>query len=226
MASSVLDIYNAALSAARAKGRLASLTDRSRGREECDIWYPIVRKQVQEGAFWPACRQSARLSLVANRTATADWVEADPEPQYLYTYALPANYLRAWHLASYARFNIGFRPETDENVLYTNQKDPVLLYAAEAENPVHWNASLVSAIIHALAASIVGPMSGDLRLQQTQFNLANDILIQAQTEAANSIQPHLEHVPETLRDRGYSDTQDSIFLYPFGSLFTAAITNV
>ena len=67
MAQTVLALYNQALSAVRARGRLSSPTENSREREECDIWYPTVRDVVQESAYWESCRTTERLTLLKER---------------------------------------------------------------------------------------------------------------------------------------------------------------
>ena len=56
-----LEIYNMALSAARSQGNLASLTQETRGRQECDRWYNLVIDVTQEAAYWPCCK--TRITL-------------------------------------------------------------------------------------------------------------------------------------------------------------------
>src|SRR6056297_3535544 len=106
--SSALDIYNTALSAVHAKGRLSSLDENSREREECDIWYDTVVRTVQEAAFWSSSRQLDYLPLAKERNPQADWLVTDPMPQYRFKYSLPQDCLRPWHLTNYDRFSLAY----------------------------------------------------------------------------------------------------------------------
>lgn len=223
---SVLAVYNAALSAVGAKGRIASFSDKNRGREECDIWYELVRDTVQEASYWPACRRVERLTFLAERDLTQNWAVGNPEPQYTYVYALPEDYLRAWHMADFARFSISYDNTRSRRVLHTNTSTPVLIYAAVAEEPRFWSPLMRLATIHGLAAHVARPITGSGQMQQMQIQLANLYLERAQTAAANTMRNQIEHVPEALRVRGYDTPSLSAYYMPFGPSFEAAIINV
>lgn len=225
MASTVLDIYNAAISAAHGKGRLSSLTDNTVEREECDIWYPIVRDTVQEAAHWDTCRETERLTLIKERDASLSWAAGDPESQYIYSYALPNNYLRAWNLTNFQHFTISFDATNNKNILNTNFKSAVLIYGGLRDNPAFWSAGMIAATIHGLASFIVGPLTGQDRVQQLQLQLANNILFSAQAVNANNAGFIPETIPPALIARGYSEGQETRFYYPYGQTFAAATAN-
>lgn len=222
MTTTVLGIYNAALSAVRAKGRLSSLLDESREREECDFWYPLVHNRVQEAAFWPSCRQTARLALLQERDTSLDWAPGDPEAQFHYSYALPSNYLRAWHLINFEQFSISFDASRTRNVLSTNVPNAVLIYAAAQENPVFWTPGQQQATIYALAAAIAGPISGQNSLQDINYNLADQMIMMARADAQMSVSLPLDTLPPALAARGYTDYRDTRYYYPYGALFGEA----
>ena len=221
MASTVLDIYNAAISAAHGKGRLSSLTDNTVEREECDIWYPIVRDTVQEAAHWDTCRETERLTLIKKRDASLSWAAGDPESQYIYSYALPINYLRAWNLTDFQHFTISFDAAKNKNILNTNFKNAVLIYGGLRDNPAFWSAGMTTATIHALA-SFVAVRD---RVQQLELELANNILFSAQAVNANNANFTPETIPPALIARGYSEAQETRFYYPYGQTFAAATAN-
>jgi hypothetical protein len=222
MTTTVLGIYNAALSAVRAKGRLSSITDESREREECDFWYPLVRNRVQEAAFWPGSRRTARLALLQERDFTVAWADGDPETQFKYSYALPSDYLRAWHLINYEQFSISFDATRTRNVLSTNASPALLIYGAVQENPVFWSPGQQQATIYALAAAIAGPISGQNSLQDINYNLADQMIMAARADTQMGVSLQVETLPPALAIRGYTDYKETRYYYPYGMLFGEA----
>lgn len=222
MTTTVLGIYNAALSAVRAKGRLSSLSDDSREREECDFWYPMIRDRVQEAAFWPSSRSTERLALLNTRDQTVAWTAGDPENQFIYSYALPSNYLRAWHLVDFSIFSISFDATRTRNVLSTNTELATLIYAASQENPVFWTPGQRQATIYALAAAIAGPISGQNSLQELNYTLADNFIMQARADAQMAVSLPLETLPPALAARGFSNYAHTRYYYSYGPLFSEA----
>lgn len=226
MTATVLDIYNAAISAVRGRARLQSLSDRNRSREECDIWYTVTRNIVQEAAFWPACRRLSRLTLLSTRDENADWQPDDPDPQFKYLYGLPSDYLRAWHMVDYSRFSLTFNASFNRVTLSTNMESPILVYAAVQDNPAFWTEGQKMATIQGLAAAIASPLNASNGLQQLAMQTADAYIVEAQIASANQSQAQLDVIPETLRVRGYEDYREEKYFYPFGPTFNQALTNV
>lgn len=225
MTTTVLGIYNAAISAARGKGRLSSLSDVSREKTECDIWYDQIRTQVLEAAYWPSSRRTGRLTLKATRDTSLDWVLGDPEAQFLYKYALPANCLRPWHLVNYEQFTISFDSADNILVLNTNVEDATLVYACDQTNPAFWSPGLRAAVIYGLAAAISGPIKGENSLAQLNYQLANDQIMQARMNVAGLLADRKEILPPALAARGYNLLEDTQYFYPFGDMFAGALPN-
>lgn len=225
--TSALDIYNTALSAVHAKGRLSSIEENSREREECDIWYDIVLRTVQEAAFWPSSRQVSYLALLAERNTSADWVETDPMPEYRFKYALPAACLRPWYLTDFSRFSLSFDASINAITLSTNVENAALVYARKQELITLWSPGQILATVYGLAGHIGGPITGRGEIVQKNFNLANQILLDAQMAVANSEFQQLESIPEVIMARGFAGGRNSPrFYYPYGAVFTASSTNV
>lgn len=225
MTTTVLGIYNAAISAARGKGRLGTLSDVSREKSECDIWYDQVRTQALEAAYWPSSRRSARLALVTQRDPAVDWALGDPETQFLYKYALPSGCLRPWYLVNYEQFTVSFDPVLNALVLNTSVSDAVLIYASDQTNPAYWTPGLRASVIYALAASISGPLKGTSDIAQLNFQLANQQIMEARANVAGLLFDQKEVLPPALAARGYSIESETRFYYPYGDMFAGALPN-
>lgn len=219
-ASSILDIYNLALSACNAAGRVSSLTEQSRERELCEQWYESAVKTVQEAAHWPGCQVYAYLPLKATRDFSVDWVETDPVPQFTYKYGLPDNYLRAWYLTDYSRFALSFDVTDSVRVLSCDVEKAVLVYSRFQENVTQWTPQQSLATAYGLAGHIAGSLSGSNELVNKNFQLANRYLLDAQTASMSMNSMHREAIPPEIKARGYSAPEQlQQFIYPFGSLF-------
>jgi len=226
MVSTVLDIYNAALSACHAKGRVSSLTENSREREECDIWYDLVLETVQEAAWWPSSKATERLALLTTRDTNAAWVATDPLPQYNYKYSLPTGYLRAWHLTDFTQFELGYDATREKTVLHSNTPNASLTYARKQELVGTWTPGQRNATIYGLAGHIAGALTGRGEIVQKNFNLANQLLADAQAASMPVGQQQLQFIPSVLQGRGYSDFSHTEvrYYYPMGGLFSAGAT--
>lgn len=224
MSISVLSIYNAAISVAGGKGRLSSLAQSSKERGACDTWYEIVRNTVQEAAYWPSVKSAQRLTLLATRTTSADWASTDPHNPYLYKYQLPNDNLRPWHLHDYGPFELLSDPTDGTVHLHTNTVNAVLTYARINDNPSQWLASQQQATIWALGGHIVPEISGKSALMQRNMDMANELLLMAQSSAANQQHAQMETVPPALAARGVTPSLPDRFFYQHGSLFQAGLS--
>ena len=226
MTASVLDVYNNALSAVHAKGAVSSLNENSREREVCSRWYDLVRDTVQEAAFWPSCQATARLSIAKEREPSTAWVDGDPSPQFLYSYFLPENYLRARHLTGFQPFVIETDFVSGRRVLSTSVANATLVYSRRSDEVTAWTPGQQLATIYALAAHIAGPLTGNTQIKGTNIRLANEILLEARSNAQNSQDYQLDVMPLSLVARGAASfTSETRYLYPLGNLFAGANTD-
>lgn len=226
MTSSVLDIYNNALSAVHAKGAVTSITENSREQEVCSRWYELVRNVVQEAAYWPCCQATSRLAVKDTRGNTS-WVDGNPPPQFLYSFHLPQDFLRARYLPGYQPFVIEYDFVTNERLLSTNVKNAVLVYTRSNDHVEQWTPGQQMATIYGLAAHIAGPLTGNNQLKAFNTRLANDILIQAQSNAANGQEFQIDVMPSVFSARGAAGfTAETRFFYPLGNVFSGANVDV
>lgn len=215
-----LVLWNQALGAAHARGRLSSLTERSPEADLLREWYGHVIQTVQSAAWWPACRAVERLGLVAEASGT--WTAAQPEPGYAYAYALPEQMLRPWHLVDFSRFSLSFNAAADKTLLNTNTPEAILIYGREQDDTTQWSALQRNATIFGLAAAISGPLSGKTSLVRTNYELANNALREAQAAAANDIGAETKTAVPWIAARGAGLASTPRFYYPFGELFPYA----
>lgn len=223
--TTALDVYNAALQACHAKGRLSSLSENKKERYVCDQWYNLTLQTVQEAVHWPSCKATSVLAGKVTRDFSDDWVNTDPEPQFKYSYNLPANCLRPRYLTNYDRFSLGLDDDFDAMKLSTNTDDAVLVYTVLQENVSLWSPGQLQATIYGLAMHIAGPITGRGELINKNMNLANGFLADAQASVLNSFDIRTDYIPDVLQARGYTGPDmNARYLYPFGSFFSAAIT--
>lgn len=224
--NSALDIYNIALSAAHAKGRVSSLTEVSKEQEVCSQWYTPVLETVQSAARWSGSKTIAYLPLLKEKQSNTAWAEDDPAPGYRYKYGLPNNYLRAWYLTNYARFEITYSPADSARVISTDVENAVLVYAQRQTDLNAWSPQQKMATAYGLAGHISGPLRGDRNTIQKNFQLADQILLDAQAASLNTGEHRTEVMPPDIASRGYSglETQQRYY-YPVGSGFGYAPTD-
>ena len=227
MVTSTLDIWNRALSACRAKGRLSSLTDQSLEREVCEEWYDIILSTVQEAVMWDACAVTARPALLSERDPNEIWQPGDPEPPYRFLYALPEDYLRARQLSHGEQFFMGFDATRDRRTLSTNVEDAVFSYSKREDDPTRWSAGQILATVYGLAAHIAFPLSGLTTMVQKNVTLANGILEDAQTNNANnSNEPEFAPAPWHVARGAVGLAPPITHVYPLGQRFVVPSVNI
>ena len=211
--ASKLQIYNMALSASRGKGRLTSLTDRSRGREECDKWFDLVVDVVQEAAYWPCCKTVVALG----------GGEEVSNHDFLYKYSLPPLFLRPWYMQELERFAL--ESDTgDETKLFTDANPARLYYAKRVIDTERWPAGMTQAVVYGLAYKTSESVTGKDALIERLLGLSNGYLKQAQALSVGySTDGRLyDTEPDWISARGSAVRQGTRFYWPFGELWTGA----
>lgn len=217
---SVLSVWNRALGAANARGQISSLSENSPERDICAQWYDSVRRTVQSAAWWPGSKSVQRLGLVAQATG-GDWTSVQPEPGYQYAYALPEGLLRPWHLVTYARFSLSVLD--DKTALHTNDSRAILVYGVDQTATDKWTAMQDDATVKALAAAITQPLTGKNSLTKINYELANNLLMDARAAAHTDIGDETQRAVPWLAARGYYNKPFSDrYVYPYGELFPYA----
>lgn len=215
----LVDLYNRALNAVGTRSRVSSPTESSREAETCALWYEGVRDQILRAARWPATRATSRLALLAERDDTLAWETGDPEPGFLYAYALPSDFLYPRHLTTFNRFVMG--SNGSQRVLYTQDEDALLIYTKREENISLWDPEMQMAVVYALAAHISMPLHGKAGRAKFAMEQANELILQARLSAANEDVNQYDSVPDWISMRGYSGSAPSQrYLYPYGPMIS------
>ncbi len=218
----VLDVWNRALSAAHARGRLSHPDEVSPEQEVLAQWYPLVIRTTQEAAWWPSSRATARLARLGE--TVDEWIEGGPEGGYAFSYALPENCLRPRHMADFSRFSLGYSQTANRTVISSNSEDPIFVYSRLQEDTTQWQSSQEMATIYALAAHISGPLTRKNSLIRNNFDLANGLLEDARAGAADDIGSRVKAEVPWFAARGYvrAGANATRYYYPFGELFAYA----
>ena len=213
-----LEIYNMALSAARGQGTLTSLTQSTRGREECDKWFGLVVDVSQEAAYWPCCKTRIDLDDAVKET----------DYEFQYSYGLPADFLRPWYLHTYGRFALmsKFDEEVGTHVtrLFTDEKDAKLYFARRVIDTARWPAAMTQAIVYGLGYKVSESLTGKAELVERLLALANGYLQQAQSISLNyeEDQKVPDSDPDWIAARESGVRMLDRYYYPFGDFWTNA----
>lgn len=223
MAQDQTSLYNLALSAVGTRSLVSSPTEHSREAQACNLWYEPVRDQVLRAAPWASAKDVAALAVSAERDYSLDWAAGDPQPPWRFRYGLPATYLRARFLDTYARFDLG--QYNGAPSLFTDVELPVLTFTAKQTNLGAWDADLYMAIAYGLAAHIGMPLTGKPQRAANAMQEANAKIIMARVNAANEQQMTFDSLPDWLSVRGASiSSAPSQYIYQNGPLL--ALTSV
>ncbi len=217
----VTQLFNLALNAIGARGKVASPTENSREAEVCSLWYGVVKDQIFAAAPWPELTKLASLVLLDDNDGSADWVNTNARPGYEFAYALPDDFAYPQYLSDFSRFLL--TAYADTQALNTNTSSAVLAYTSKNLAPDRWSPGLRMALVYALASHICMPLSGKVSRAKQMVDQANNYIMQAREQGANTSNEQFEHVPSWIAARGSSGlTQSYQYIYPFGDLLTVS----
>ncbi len=196
---SKVDIFNKALSEVGADSLVSEENEQSREASLCRLWYDNARDSVLRAAPWPAATKYARLAMLSERDMDEDWQSSNPDPQFRYKFAAPADLLRPYHLHDFSRFSF------TANQISCNEKDPILYYISRQVDISEWSVDLENAVIFRLASHIAKPYTGSNELAQLAMQKALMLTEDAITVAANQQHFQYETLPDFIRERGYAE---------------------
>jgi hypothetical protein len=195
MPFALADIYNVALSLIGNDGGIADPdNDQDTPAKACRTHWPMVREEILRDFVWPRLRVNAE---------TLALISSDPNGQWSYSYAAPANYARILRVldadsppidtpATQAAYLLGTRTDGSP-VLFTNVEDALVDYTLMQTNVAYWDGDMVSAAAHLLASRIATKFGPDaVRLGDRALKLYVWRLNQAQSNAQNEERPPLQ----------------------------------
>lgn len=221
MATDAIALYNLALDTVGARNNISLPTEQSREAEACNRWFPNIRDQVLASAPWPEATKMERLALLSLQDDDT-WVQGEPRPDLLNSYALPTDCLRPQYLSNFGKFAIQ-SASAENRALMTSQTSPILIYTFRQVLVSMWSQELQMAIMYGLAASICVPLTGKTARAKLLLEQANQHIMAARESAANTNDERLDSLPDWIAARGYTDVSSQTrFFYPFGSLLSSA----
>ena len=218
MPQSKVELFNLALTFSGQRGSdVAEEDEDSIQADLCRLWYPLSRDQVFKSANWDSVKAVARLALLAVKSNSADWSETDPEPGFQYAYQLPHDLVHPRRLVDFSHFSIGTHAST--RALFTNFRNPVLIYTKQEDRLDLWDAALYGAVAASLGYNISMALHSKLDFVQQAADRANFIILEARVAQANQTDDRVETLPDFLVARGYPvSAQTQRYIYPLGSL--------
>jgi hypothetical protein len=197
-ASDLLDIWNAAVLNATAKGSIASLTEQSAEAAACALRYPSIVRTVLRDTDWNCVRRRLTLEEVPE---AAVW-----PPSWSYMFVHPADCLaiRGFDCGlpqagfpNWSRVDYELADDaTAGRTILMNIACPVMIYTsyeldlANGTWEAKFDASLREALGWALAAAIAGPLTGSRSTADAVKAEARSILDQARAANANESAPN------------------------------------
>lgn len=225
MSQNIVTLFNLSCGMVGEKVNISSPTEESRPAELCNLYYPLVSKQIQSAARWGCTKEQAVLSRYSEQPAEGMPLSNSPPRRYRYSYNLPENILRPWNLDDYSMFETGTR--NSKNLLFTNSEQPVLLYSKYQENPEMFEPQLFTAIVAGLAANIAIPLTSSSSLASNAQEQANALIVEAQVTEANVGFEAYDSIPDWIAQRGYTGSaRQNQYVYPVGPLLNVVGNNL
>lgn len=229
-----LEMAKQALSLIGTRTAITSLSDGSNEAAELSLHLDTCRKQLLSQAWWNFARYTAVLTLNRARpgtpeatTATTTWDATWPQPPWLYSYHVPADFLQARYVTSrqetsavpifptqnvYIRegqtypFILGRDTHASNaalqaRVILTNAPNALLCYTADITETGIWDEQFVDAYIHLLAARAVYNLTGDKQRQKQLYEMVNEKIVLARIGDGNEGLTMPDIVPDFLAVR-------------------------
>lgn len=212
----VRDLFNLGLSAVGHAASVSNPDENTQAASLCRLWFDPARRSVFSAFHWPSIRFAHRLARAKTRDESLDWQNTDPFPGYAYAFALPSEMVQPQYLADFSRFEIG--NVGDEQLLFTNNENPLMFYSKDTTDPSRWSPDLYMAVAYAIAANLNMQKSGKdgttTRLEQR----VNSLIDAAATQAANEVDTYFEAIPQQWAGTGFSVPGSTVrYYYPTSS---------
>ena len=106
--------------------------------------------------------------------------------------------------------------------MFTNERNPILLYTKDEERLDLWDSALYGAVAAALGYNISMPLHSKLDFVQQAAQRANQIILEARVAQANQTDERVDSIPDFLAVRGFGGSQQRRFIFPQGELISGA----
>ncbi len=124
-----------------------------------------------------------------------------------------------------SRFVIGTDQDANNNaltVIFTNVRQALCVYTQRMEQTAVWDADFTEVVVNGLAGRLAASLTGDKKMMQMQYQLADAKIKQARANDANEGLTVQDHVPDWISVRGVNWVYGSQgpWMAPYGPLFS------
>lgn len=212
--TSAVDLSNRALAEIASREFIASLDEASVAAANCKLLYEPIRKQLLRQVPWGFARTTVTLALLGSLPDGGS-----PYP-WSYRYAYPSDCLRILFLSQSATTSGDAVPTGDPvwinpgyfssqavsyvvaaDGLLTNVASAVATYTADVVNPEQFDSLFEEALVFALAAKLVGPVTGEMGMKSGLVQQAELAVAKAQVANGNETPLRIDHTPDWIAAR-------------------------
>lgn len=220
--ASDIDLCNRALAEIRARATIASLEEVSTEAQNCRLFYDSTRKQLLRSAHWGFARRQVPLSLLGTLVAGTS------EYPWAYSYEYPARCIKmryilpsppvgsdsalvvpgsSWNpYLSPSRANRFLISSIDDDasasrVVLSNVKDAIGVFTSNVTNVDLFDPLFEEALVKALAAKLVIPLAGEVKMKADLESFAYNAVVSARVADGNEALPTTAHTPDWIAAR-------------------------
>ena len=195
--SSVVELWNLALSHIGAEAVVLAQTEKSEEASRCALEYPTARRLALRAHKWGFARKVAPLADMG--TPPNGW-------GYRYRYPGDCVFARAIDTGQRELVDaIPFEVSWDEaagRVVLTDQATADLVYTADVTDPNAWDILFFDALGWLLASRLALSITKSRQIRSETFRIYQETLAEAQVAERNESEPDVEREAPSIRARG------------------------
>ncbi len=210
--TSAVDLANRALLEAGTRTTITSFEEPSTEAAACATFYGPIRRQLLRGVHWGCAKKQLPLSLLGTLSAGTGVYP------WTYKYAYPEDCLLLRYLLRTPPTGTGvigdpgyFRPSPANRfeiandggvrVILSNVEFAIGVYTFDVTNVEIWDPLFEEAVVMALAAKLVIPLSGNVGMKGDFISLALTALNNARASDGNESPSDVDHTPDWIAGR-------------------------
>ncbi len=197
MASSMVEIWNMALSHIGVKNFVTGPNEKSQEAAVLSIWWLPSLDYVLADHPWPFAGKYAQLGLVET-----------VNPEWAYAYRYPSDCVHVRRICDPVGGRASPNPppfvighDDDGKVIYTDQADAILYYTVRVNEPERFDAKCVEALSIYLASRIANPLTRMPNLGKDLEDSYNRMIVKAAVKSSNEMQQDDPQEAEWIRAR-------------------------
>lgn len=185
--TAAVDICNMALGRLRARNKVTTVFPSPEATEEarqCHVYYHPARQAALEAHDWSFASNEASLALYAGDETPERW---------LYQYAFPSGCLVPREIVKgdpdedAIPYQVALSSDQTTHLILTDQKDAVLRFTRDIENPTLFTPGFVQALSWALAVDLAMPITGKSEIMDDCSKAYQRALSSAETYASDQV---------------------------------------